>query len=232
MLRVGLTGDLGSGKSTVARMLSERGAIILSSDEMGRAMMQPGQPPFAKIVALFGPEVLSADGTLDRKRLAALAFDTQRPRVEELNAILHPAVIEAQATQVAKFATTAPHAIVVVESALIFSAQQWSRGGWRGRFDQVLVVTAPDEVKIQRFVDRMAAGKARSAEESTELSSEEREALVEDARRRLQVQHLTDYPSDCIVLHNHGDVEQLEQQVEAVWKQLQELERLSAASQR
>ena len=97
MLRAGLTGDLGSGKSTVARMLAERGAVVLSSDEMGRALMQPGERVFAEIVAKFGSEVVAADGTLDRKRLAALAFDAKKPRVEELNAIVHPAVIDAQA---------------------------------------------------------------------------------------------------------------------------------------
>ena len=75
MLRVGLTGDLGSGKSTVARMLAERGAVVLSSDEMGRALMQPGQRVYAAIVATFGSEIVAADGTLDRKKLATLAFD-------------------------------------------------------------------------------------------------------------------------------------------------------------
>ena len=224
MLRVGLTGDLGSGKSTVARMLSERGAIVLSSDEMGRALMQPGQRPFAEIVAIFGHEVLAADGMLDRKRLAELAFDAQRPRVNELNAIIHPAVIEAQAAKMAELAKTTPHAIAVVESALIFSSQHLSPGGWRGRFDHILVVTAPDEVKIERFVDRIAAGRT--------LSPQERTALAIDARRRLQIQHLTDYPGDCIVLHNQGDVEDLELQVDVVWKQLQELERTNARQQR
>ncbi len=91
MLRVGLTGELGSGKSTVARMLAERGAVVLSSDEMGRALMQPGQPVYAQIVATFGNEVIAADGSLDRKKLAALAFDAKQPRVEELNALVHPA---------------------------------------------------------------------------------------------------------------------------------------------
>ena len=80
MLRVGLTGDLGSGKSTAARMLAERGAVVLSSDEMGRALMQPGQPAYAQIVAAFGSEVVAADGSLDRAKLAALAFDAKQPQ--------------------------------------------------------------------------------------------------------------------------------------------------------
>ncbi len=222
MLRVGLTGELGSGKSTVARMLSERGAAVLSSDEMGRALMQPGQPAFAKIVAAFGQEVLSADGTLDRKRLAALAFDAQRPRVEELNAIVHPAVIEEQAVQMAELARVKPHAIVVVESALIFSTQYGSRGGWRSRFHTVLIVTAPDEVKMERFIGRIAAERT--------LTGEERAALSADAWRRLQIQHQTPCPSDGILLHNDGDVDALERQVDVVWEQLQKMERQSAGS--
>ena len=213
MLRVGLTGDLGSGKSTVARMLAERGAVVLSSDEMGRALMQPGEQAYAQIVATFGSDVVAEDGTLDRKKLAALAFDAKQPRIEELNAIIHPAVIDAQAEQLAEMEKTNPAAIVVVESALIFSTQYAPRGSWRDRFDCVLVVDAPEEVKIARFVDRIAAGRP--------LSAEEREGFEADARRRLQVQHATVYPGDCMVLHNDGDVEFLEQQVAAVWEQLQ-----------
>ncbi len=216
MLRVGLTGDLGSGKSTVARMLAERGAVVLSSDEMGRALMQPGQPVFAEVVAKFGEGVVAEDGTLDRRRLAALAFDPAHPRVDELNEIVHPAVLEAQAKQVAELGSTNPHAIVVVESALIFSTTHAPEGTWRGRFDRILLVEAPEEEKIARFVDRIAAGRT--------LTAEEREGFEADARRRLRVQHLTGYAGDCVVLHNDGDIEQLEQQVEAVWKELKAAE--------
>ncbi len=216
MLRVGLTGDLGSGKSTVARMLAERGAVVLSSDEMGRALMQPGERPYAQIVAAFGSEIVSTDGSLDRRKLAAMAFDAKNPRIDELNAIIHPAVIEIQLEQLTALAKAKPHAIAVVESALIFSTRHAAHGNWRERFDRVLLVEAPEEEKIRRFVDRIAAGRA--------LSPEAREGLEADARRRLQVQHSTVYPSDCVVLHNDGDVEQLEQQVAVVWEQLRQLE--------
>jgi dephospho-CoA kinase len=198
-------------------MLAERGAVVLSSDEMGRALMQPGQPAHAQIVDAFGSDVVAEDGSLDRKKLAALAFDSARPRIEELNAIIHPAVIDAQAEQLAEMEKTSPDAIAVVESALIFSTQHGPRGSWRDRFDCVLVVDAPEEVKIARFVDRIAAGRP--------LSSGEREGFEADARRRLQVQHATVYPGDCIVLHNDGDVEFLEQQVAVVWEQLKAMQK-------
>src|SRR5579875_2821849 len=139
MLRVGLTGELGSGKSTVAQMLAQRGAIVLSSDEMGRAMMQPGQPAFAQILRRFGLSVLSRDGTLNRSALAKLAFDPQHPRVEELNAIIHPAVIAAQAEKISELERTNPHAIVVIESALIFSTKHAPGRGWAERFDCIVL---------------------------------------------------------------------------------------------
>src|SRR3569833_345061 len=94
MLRVGLTGGLGSGKSTVAQMLRELGAEVIESDELGRAIMEPGQSAYDEIVRIFGPEVLGPDNRLNRARLAELAF--KGGRLRELNAIIHPAVIEAQ----------------------------------------------------------------------------------------------------------------------------------------
>jgi dephospho-CoA kinase len=215
MLRVGLTGDLGSGKSTVARMLAERGAIVLSSDEMGRALMQPGERVFDEIVAAFGKNIVAADGTLDRHKLATLAFDRVHPRVEELNAIVHPAVIEAQAKYLAELGRSKPDAIVVIESALIFSTTHTPEGTWRGRFDRILLVEAPESEKVARFVDRIAAGLT--------LSAEEREGVEADARRRLALQHSTDYAADCLVLHNDGDIEFLEQQAEVAWIELKKL---------
>jgi dephospho-CoA kinase len=214
MLRVGLTGDLGSGKSTVARMLAERGAVVFSSDEIGRRLMQPDQSVYAQIVAHFGPSVVAADGSLDRGKLAALAFDPQKPRAEELNAIVHPPVLRVQAAELEELAIRQPDAIAVIESALIFSTTHAPAGSWHTRFDRILLVTAPEEQKVARFVDRIAAGRT--------LSHEERASLEADARRRLSLQRSNaDYASQCILLHNDGDIEQLEQQVEAVWRQLQ-----------
>ncbi len=217
MLRVGLTGDLGTGKSTVARLLAARGAFVFSSDEMARAMMQPGQEVYDAVVVNFGPSILAADGSLDRRRLAALAFDPAHPRVEELNRIVHPAVLAAQAREVAALVQTHPHAIAVVESALIFSSRYAPQQAWRSRFDRILLVTAPEEQKVARFVTRMSAGRA--------LCADERTALEVDAYQRLAVQQATSYPAGCMVLSNEGDLEQLEHKVEAVWLELQQIEK-------
>jgi dephospho-CoA kinase len=213
MLRVGLTGELGSGKSTVARMLAARGAVVLSSDEMGRAMMQPGHPVFAHIIERFGTTILNADGTLDRHALAKIAFDPRNPRIEELNAIIHPAVISEQATRISEIGRALPHAIVVVESALIFSTKHTPEGGWRSRFDCIIVVTAPDDTKIDRFIERAATGSSNDAQ------------LRVDARRRLDAQRAT-IPADipCYALENDGSLSELEDRVNQLWNQLAAME--------
>ncbi|QMV19323.1 dephospho-CoA kinase [Granulicella sp. 5B5] len=210
MLRVGLTGDLGSGKSTVAAMLAARGAVVLSSDEAARAMMQPGEAVYQSIVAHFGREVVAADGTLDRRKLAAIAFDPASPRVVELNAIVHPRVLAEQAKQVAMF--TGTDKIVVVESALIFSAYGQTEAERRERFDRILLVIAPDEAKISRFVERVAGGRA--------LSAEERAAVEADARRRLALQGTESHAAECLVVRNDGSLNALEAQVDKVWLDL------------
>jgi dephospho-CoA kinase len=213
MLRVGLTGELGSGKSTVALMLAAHGAVVLSSDEMGRTMMQPGHTAFAQIVERFGPTILNAEGTLNRHALAHLAFDPNNPRIEELNAIIHPAVIAAQAEKVAEIASTQPHAIIVVESALIFSTKHTPQGSWRSRFDCIVLVTAPDEIKIDRFVQRSAPGSSETH-------------LRDDARRRLEAQRAK-VPDDipCYTIENDGSLADLDADVKALWARLVAMER-------
>ena len=215
MLRVGLTGDLGSGKSTVARMFAAHGAVVLSSDEMGRAMMQPGQPVYAAIVERFGKEVVASDGSLDRGALARLAFSGGR--VEELNAIVHPAVIAGQARQIEEIGRKQPDAIVIVESALLFTTKHGDSGQtsqtWHYRFDRIVLVIAPEQQKIARFVERAAAGRL--------LEPQERAALEADARARLAMQAVNDaHAAECIVIRNDGDLVALQQKVDAVWADL------------
>ena len=150
MLRVGLTGGLGSGKSTVAGYLRELGAEVIEADELGRALMEPGQDVFSEIVRVFGPEIVSPDGRLNRARLAELAF--QGSRLNELNAIVHPAVIAAQQRWMDSVFQRDPNAVAVIESALIFEVERDARArgeeetvlaDWRKRIDRVVVVTAP-----------------------------------------------------------------------------------------
>jgi dephospho-CoA kinase len=211
MLRVGLTGGLGSGKSTAAAMFAAHGAYVLSADEIGRELMQPGQAVYAAIVAHFGSSVVAADGSLDRPALARIAFGDGR--IEELNAIVHPATIARQAELIDEIAARSPSAVVIIESALIFETKHGGEG-FRDRFDRIIVVTAPRELKIARFIERVAGGST--------LSPERRDALTTDARRRLsqQIDDAQKTANSDYVLTNAGSVAELQAQVDALWPKL------------
>ena len=215
MLRAGLTGGLGSGKSTAAQRFAELGAVVLSADEIGRAMMQPGEAVYAAIVAHFGEMVVAADGSLDRGALARIAFGNggkDAGRVEELNAIVHPAVIARQKELMDEVAARDANAVAIVESALIFETK--FGGGWHKRFDRLIFVRAPEELKIARFVARAAGGKT--------LSEEERRGLAAEARRRIARQTETERSAvHCdYVLTNDGSIGELHAQVDALWPEL------------
>jgi dephospho-CoA kinase len=213
MLRVGLTGGLGSGKSTVATILRECGARVIESDALGRALMQPGQPVFQAIVQHFGRQVLLEDGTLNRRVLADIAF--QQGRARELSLLVHPAVIAAQEKWMRELFARHPGAVAVVESALIFEAERdGTVPGWRKRFDTVILVTAPLELRIERFLAKAA-------------SNENRIALRADAEARIatQIPDEEKVPFCDIVLENKGSVEDMRRAVQPVW------DRLSSAAQ-
>jgi len=219
MLRVGLTGGLGSGKSTAARMFASLGAHVLQSDAIGREMMEPGKAVYTAIVDRFGSSVMQPDGRLDRAALAKIAFDDGR--VEELNAIVHPAVIARQAELSEAIFQQDPEAIVMVESALIFEtkhsetkhsdSQPTGQPRWHNRFDRIILVTAPEEVKIARFVGRCAAGESLTAERREKLESEARLRLAQQIPDE-QKSALCDY-----VLTNGGPLTELEWQVDQLW---------------
>lgn len=219
MLRVGLTGGLGSGKSTVAGILRELGAEVIEADELGRAVMEPGQTVYEEIVREFGPAVVCEDGRLDRAKLAELAF--RGGRLDDLNAIVHPAVIAAQGDWMRSIFQRNHEAIVVVESALIFEVERDARqrgesegilSFWRRRFDRIILITASEELKIARFVERRSPGKWD-------------EQVAADARSRLAMQIGDEQKASRadFVIENNGSLAELRQRVEAVWKQLIEL---------
>src|SRR6202046_4825618 len=178
MLRVGLTGGLGSGKSSVAGIFQELGAAVISADQLGRQLMQPGEPVYAAIVETFGQAVVRGDASLDRKALAELAF--QHNQADTLNHIVHPAVIAAQEEWMRGVFAADRKRVAIVESALIFEVEEWGTApGWVERFDRLILVTAPDEMKIARFVSRIMA------KEGTEADESRLTALTRDARARI-----------------------------------------------
>jgi dephospho-CoA kinase len=224
MLRVGLTGGLGSGKSTAARLFAERGAHVLEADAIGRETMQPGNAVYTAILEHFGPDVLRPDGQLNRSALANVAFT--EGRVEELNAIVHPAVIARQAQIAQQIFASDLNAVVIVESALVFETKHGeivlgtitsdaNPAPWRTRFDCILLVTAPEQVKIERYLERTASG--------SRLSAERRAELTADARRRLaqQIPDEQKVPLSDFVLVNDGALADLERQIDELWPLLQ-----------
>lgn len=171
MLRVGLTGGLGSGKSTVAAMFAELGAAVISADQLGRQLMQPGEPVYAAIVKTFGSGVVRSDGSLDRKALAELAF--QHNQADALNHIVHPAVVAAEEEWMLGVFAANPGRVAMVESALIFEVEKWGTApGWVQRFDKLILVTVPDEVKIARFLARTVTRDGAEADARARIAAQ------------------------------------------------------------
>jgi dephospho-CoA kinase len=179
--------------------------------------MEPGHLVYTQIVSAFGPDVVAPDGRLNRSRLAELAF--KGGRLNDLNAIVHPAVIAAQQQWMNEIFARDPAAIAIIESALIFEVvrdahARGERDGiladWRRRIDRIIVVTAPDEVKVARYAARSSApGPSREAAEA--------EAHVRLAHQipDLEKAAIADY-----VIDNKGDKKELRAQVVALWPQL------------
>lgn len=201
MLRVGLTGGIACGKSTVAGMLVKRGARLLQADTLAHQLYRPGTGVYDEIVRCFGREILGDDGTINRSRLANAVFPG---RIAKLNAIVHPAVIESQNQWMDEIERADPYAIAVVEAALIIEA------GAEDDFDKLIVVTCDFERKVERY-----AGRANVSLQAARAEVERRSAaqLSDDEK----VKH-ADY-----VIQNSGSLDETERQVENVWKQLHAL---------
>jgi dephospho-CoA kinase len=202
MLRAGLTGGIACGKSAVAEMFASLGAHILNADTLAHELYRPGEPVYHELVKRFGREIVKPDGAIDRAKLAALAFDGGR--VEELNRIVHPAVIARQQEMMAAIGAKDPEAVVLAEAALIFEA------GAGQRFDKIIVVTCKPEQKAARLAQRMGVNEA-AAQVEVERRMKSQIPDEEKARR-------ADY-----VIDNSGSLEETRRQVEKVFTELKAL---------
>jgi dephospho-CoA kinase len=202
----------------VAGYLRGFGARIIEADSLGRELMEPGQKVYEAIVRHFGKEVVNPNGRLRRARLAEMAF--REGRLQELNAIVHPATVEVQRRWMKEIFAEDPAAVVIVESALIFEvvrdAQARGEAGTalselKRRFDRVVVVTAPEEVKVARYVARITA------------PGTSREVAAADARIRLahQIPDAEKATQADYVIDNSGDLAGLQKRVSALWDLLE-----------
>jgi dephospho-CoA kinase len=194
VLVVGLTGGIGSGKSTVADLLAARGAIVLDADAIAREVVEPGRPALAAIAERFGPGVLRADGSLDRPALAAVAFVDAASR-RDLEAITHPAINDEFTARM----DAAPDAAVVVCDVPLLVE---SATGRNRRYDVVVVVEAPLEVRLERLAARGMAPAEAQRRMAAQATDEQRRAVA------------------TYVIENGTDRPALEAEVERVWQEL------------
>jgi dephospho-CoA kinase len=214
-LSVGLTGGLASGKTVVAGMFASRGAYVMHADEVGRQLMQPGQAVYDDVVGIFGEGVVNSDRSINRDKLAEIAFGGGR--LEELNRIVHPAVrarLEHWIDEMSKFD---PRAILMFEAALILEA------GLGKYFDKLIVVSSHPRQKLERFAGRVLDAHVRD--------DEERAKALREAERRIgaQLSDAEKVAAADYVIDNSGTLAETELQVTRIAKELQ---LLASAKQR
>jgi dephospho-CoA kinase len=201
MLKVGLTGGIATGKSLVGRMFAELGVHTIDADEIAHELMRPGEMVYAEVVRRFGPGIVNPDGTVNRTRLAELAFDQKKPRIYELNGIVHPGVIERQEQWMEEIRRREPEAIVMLEAALLLEA------GLRRRFDRVVVVSCKPQQRIERWEKRLHVD-------------------VETARREVTRRMMAQAPDEAkiqaadYVVDNSGSIEDTKKQVQKIHEAL------------
>jgi len=209
LLRVGLTGGVACGKSTVGAVLERRGAKWIDADNIVHDLFCPGQAVYDGIVKHFGPGVVDKHGNIDRKKLADAAFGGNR--IRELNQIVHPAVIAEQDRVMNIYAAESPDGIAVVEAALLFEA------GAAERFDKMVVVTCTREQKITRFARRHALDYAAAEREVDRRMA----AQWPDGRKA----SAADY-----VIDNSGSLAELESQVDHLYRELKKAAALKSSN--
>lgn len=201
MLKVGLTGGIASGKSLVSRMFVELGAHCIDADEIAHDLMNPGEPVYDEIVRSFGAGILNPDKTVNRGKLAEIAFDKRKPRIYELNRLIHPGVIERYEKWMEEIGSREPEAVAILEAALLLEA------GLRRRFDEIIVVTC----KPQQRIDRWAA--------SHNLDPET--ARTEVTRRMMaQAPVEAKIQAADFVIDNSGSVDETRNQVREIYQKL------------
>ncbi len=194
MLKIGLTGGIASGKSTVAAMFVELGARLIDTDVIARQVVAPGGPVLRKIIEDFGPEILDANGDLDRRRLREHIFKDNEVR-NKLNEIVHPAVTAQVQAELDNIAQDDPKAVALVDVPLLFETNA------EKRYKAVVVVFVPPQVQVQRLMVRDSVSQ-EAAEQSLKA-----QMPLDEKRKKAQ-----------FVVDNSGTLQETRKQVQAVWQ--------------
>ena len=192
---IGLTGGIGSGKSTVARYLAELGAVVLDADKVGHAVFQPDTEAWRDVVATFGQQILTSGGEIDRKKLGEIVFNDPE-EMSRLNRIMHPRMYDMVVKQIAEYRRQGVD-VVVIEAAILIEA------GWTSLVDEVWVAVASEAVVLKRLKEQRQMEAAQTlARIRSQLSSEER------------VKH-----ADAVI-NNDGDLDEMKAKVRELWARL------------
>jgi len=198
---VGLTGTIACGKTTVAKMLAEKGAHIIDFDDLARRVVVPGKPAYEEIVSFFGREILQADDTLDRKKLSAIVFNDADKR-KKLEGMTHPRISGEFLTLLGEIAAVDSHAIVVAVIPLLIEQNM------QGRFQKIIVVYAPTETLLQRLIKRdRISRKTALCILSSQISMDDK------------------IPFADYVINNSGVADETQKRTAEVWEQLLEWKR-------
>ncbi len=198
MLNVGLTGGIASGKSTVARMLADKGAVIIDFDELAHAVQEPDGPVWREIVAHFGRAILGPDRAIDRRKLGAAVFG-DREKLDLLNRLVHPAVFAEWQRRIAEIRAVRPEAIVLSDIPLLLEA------GLKPLVDLILLIYIPPEEQIRRLMARNGYGPDEAA-----------------ARLASQMPIDAKLSEADIIIRNDGSPEETRSAVDELWEELQE----------
>ncbi len=213
MLKVGLTGGIAAGKSVVGEMFVALGAHLVQADRIAHSLMQPGEPVYNEVVRHFGREILNPDLSINRAKLAEAAFgpateaegdrapSIRQSRIEELNRIVHPVVIRSQDEWMQEMGRQDPHAVAIVEAALILEA------GAADHFDRLIVVTCSAEQRVTRFAVRQKIDLSTARKEVARRMA----AQLPDEEKIKAAHYLID---------NSGPLDHTGEQVRQVWQKL------------
>jgi dephospho-CoA kinase len=193
---IGLTGNIGCGKSVVARMFEELGARVIDADLVARLVVEPGEPAWNEIVQTFGEAILNSDGTINRGKLGEIVFNDKEKR-EALNRITHPRIIERIKELIEEFRKENVE-VVIVEAALIVE-----KGGVKPLINDLIVVTADEEAQIRRLIERNALS---------------REEALSRIKSQMPLSEKVKYAT--YLIDNSGTLDETRKQVEEVWKRI------------